>query len=150
EFPRLSRNLNVDVAIVGGGMTGISTAYLLKKAGLKVALLERNRIGTGETGNTTAHLTYVTDPRLTRLVQTFGQEKAQSVWEAARHALGEIERIVRKQHIDCDFARIPGFLHLPRAADIDPDLKQKLKTEATLARELGFDASFVDSAPLVH
>lgn len=54
RFPRLERDLSIDVAVVGAGITGVTTAYLLARAGLKVALLERDRWGRGDTGHTTA------------------------------------------------------------------------------------------------
>ena len=63
KFPALTNDLAVDVVVVGGGVTGITAAYLLKKAGKKVMLLERARCAHAESGHTTAHLTCVTDKR---------------------------------------------------------------------------------------
>ena len=150
KFPKMTRDITVDVVIIGGGMTGISAGYFLKKAGATVAVVEKNRIGTGETGNTTAHLTYVTDPRLTQLANTFGKDDAKSVWRGTRHALDAIQSIIEDENIECDFARVPGFLHLPRNEPINPELNAELKTEAALAQTLGFDASFIDAAPIVN
>src|SRR5689334_345854 len=76
KFGRLRADLRVDVVVIGGGITGITTAYLLGKAGASVALLERARFDMGETGHTTAHLTCVTDTRLPELVKTFGRNHA--------------------------------------------------------------------------
>ena len=64
DFPAIDRDIEVDVVVVGTGLTGITTAYLLKQAGARVALIERDRIAAGDTSRTTAHLTYVTDARL--------------------------------------------------------------------------------------
>jgi glycine/D-amino acid oxidase-like deaminating enzyme len=61
----------VDVIVVGGGITGLTAAYLLKQSGKSVAVFERERIGAGETGNTSAHLTYVTDLRLSEMAKRF-------------------------------------------------------------------------------
>ena len=69
KFPKLQRNITIDVLVVGAGITGISTAYLLKKAGSTVALIERERVASIDTGHTTAHLTYVTDEQLQQLVR---------------------------------------------------------------------------------
>lgn len=80
KFLPLRRDLEVDVAVIGGGITGVTSAYLLTKAGATVALLERDRFGVGETGHTTAHLTCVTDARLHELVKTFGRDHAQAAW----------------------------------------------------------------------
>src|SRR6266850_2607146 len=65
RFPRIERDARVDVVVVGGGITGLTTAYLLTLAGRSVALLERDRCASVDTGHTTAHLTMVLDTRLT-------------------------------------------------------------------------------------
>ena len=75
--PTLDRDLDVDVIVVGGGITGITAAYLLKRAGHSVALLERARCASVDTGHTTAHLTAATDLRLKELSSHFGQPAAQ-------------------------------------------------------------------------
>src|SRR3954468_7625548 len=87
QFPSISNDLEVDVAIIGGGLTGITAAHLLKKEGVKVALLERARCGGADTGHTTAHLTFVTDERLHRLVKNFGCDGAKAFWEAGVAAI---------------------------------------------------------------
>ena len=74
KFPKLQRSVTTDVLVVGGGVTGITTAYLLKKAGSTVALIERERVASIDTGHTTAHLTYVTDEQLQQLVRNFGED----------------------------------------------------------------------------
>ena len=75
-----------DVVVIGGGITGLTSAYLLKQAGKKVAVVERDRIGSGDTGYTSAHLTYVTDLRAADLVDTFGLAAARLVWQAGATA----------------------------------------------------------------
>jgi glycine/D-amino acid oxidase-like deaminating enzyme len=99
--------------VIGGGIAGITAAYLLKRAGKRVCLLERDRLGAVDTGHTTAHLTYVTDVRLTKLVKDFGRDGARLAWEGGAAAISTIEEIVRQERIDCDFRRVPGFLHSP-------------------------------------
>src|SRR5882762_5329294 len=81
RFPKSNRDLKVDVVIIGGGITGITAAYLLKKAGHSVALIERAGCASIDTGHTTAHLTCVTDARLHELVDDFGKDRARAVWE---------------------------------------------------------------------
>src|SRR6478672_3411168 len=90
RFEPLSHDLQVDAVIIGGGLTGITAAYLLKKAGAKVALLERNRCAGADTGHTTAHLTYVTDARLHKIADTFGKDAAKAFWEAGAAAIDQI------------------------------------------------------------
>jgi len=105
KFPKLERNISVDVLVVGTGVTVITTAYLLKKAGPTVALIEREQVVSIDTGHTTAHLTYVTDVQLQRLIRNFGKVHAQAAWDAGAAAINEIERIVEEEGIECEFAR---------------------------------------------
>ena len=92
RFLKLQKNITVDVLVVGAGVTGITTAYLLKKAGSTVALVERERVASIDTGHTTAHLTYVTDVQLQQLVRYFGNDHARAAWDAGAAAIDEIER----------------------------------------------------------
>jgi glycine/D-amino acid oxidase-like deaminating enzyme/nitrite reductase/ring-hydroxylating ferredoxin subunit len=135
----------VDVAVIGGGNTGITTAYLLKQAGLTVALLDRDSFAAANTGHTTAHLTYVTDLRLTELVHRFGRQAAVMAWEMGRAAIDFIEATVAGQRIACEFRRVAGYLHAPPGSRASPD---SFRAEAKLATELGFPATFIDEAPL--
>lgn len=145
---KLTSDVKVDVAIVGGGITGVTAAYLLKKAGHKVALLERDRCAQVDTGHTTAHLTYVTDKRLSVLVNEFGRERAQAVWDAGQAAMGQIARLIETEQIDCDFGLTPGYLHAPLEGE-DKRERRRLEEDARLSQELGFDARFVESVPLM-
>lgn len=97
KFPKLQRTISVDVLVVGAGVTGITTAYLLKKAGSTVALIDRERVASIDTGHTTAHLTCVTDVQLQELARNFGDDHAQAAWDAGAAAIDEIERIVRRR-----------------------------------------------------
>src|SRR5258707_12183166 len=112
RFPRLQKNVHVDILVIGAGITGITAAYLLKKAGLSVALIKRERVASIDTGHTTAHLTYITDVELQRLVRNFGKDHAQAAWDAGAAAIDEIERIVREEGIECAFTRVPAYVHV--------------------------------------
>ena len=87
EFPSLASDVEVDVCIIGAGLTGITAAWLLKREGVKVALLDRQRCAAADTGHTTAHLTYVTDERFHTLVKNFGKDGAKAFWEAGAAAI---------------------------------------------------------------
>jgi glycine/D-amino acid oxidase-like deaminating enzyme/nitrite reductase/ring-hydroxylating ferredoxin subunit len=149
QFPSISEDVRVDVAIVGGGLTGITAAYLLKREGIKVALLERGRCARADTGHTTAHLTYVTDERLHELVDSFGKDCAQSFWEAGAAAIDQIFDNVRNEQIRCEFDWVPGYLHvaLREPAGNEHEL---LHRDAELANELGFHAQFIDAVPYAN
>jgi glycine/D-amino acid oxidase-like deaminating enzyme/nitrite reductase/ring-hydroxylating ferredoxin subunit len=148
KFARLGKDLKVDVIVIGGGITGITAAYLLRKAGASVALLERGRLVSGETAHTTAHLTYVTDTRLSDLVERFGHNHAQATWDAGLAAMRQIHQIVEDEQIDCEFRWVPGYLHaLPRKGREEAP---SLQEDARLAGELGFDAIYIDEVPLMR
>jgi len=146
SFPNVSKALTVDALVVGAGITGVTTAYLLQRAGMSVALVERGRIGRIDTGHTTAHLTNVTHVRLNELVENFGRDHARAVWDAGAAAIEQIEENSKREKIDCEFTRVPGYLHAPVASDGETDPK-KFRDDAELANEFGFDAAYLDSVP---
>src|SRR5215203_4281456 len=89
QFAPLSSDLQVDVVVIGGGLTGITAAYLLTQEGVKVALIERQGCAEADTGHTTAHLTYVTDARLHHLVKVFGKDATKAFWEGGLAAIDQ-------------------------------------------------------------
>src|SRR5687768_6287249 len=142
RYPKLQKNVEYDVAIVGGGITGLTAAYLLKQAGQKVAVLDKGVVGGAETGYTTAHLAMVTDTRLGTLAKNFGKDTARATWQSGMAAIDTIEQIVQRHEIDCSFQRVPGFLHA--ALRKDRHEHDELREEAALAVELGFEADYRD------
>jgi glycine/D-amino acid oxidase-like deaminating enzyme/nitrite reductase/ring-hydroxylating ferredoxin subunit len=149
RFRSLARSLSVDVLVVGGGVTGIVTAYLLQKAGVHVALIERGRIAARDSGHTTAHLTCVTDKRLHALVKDLGRDHGRAVWDAGAASIDEIERTVREEEIECEFSRVPGYLHAPVSGG-QTDERTDLKKDARLANEFGFNAAYLDRVPFMN
>ena len=112
DFKPLSRDLTTDVCIVGAGIAGLSTAYHLVKAGKKVVVLDDGPIGGGESGRTTAHLSWAMDDRIYNLEQVHGPENTRLIVESHMAAVNRIEEIVRLENIDCDFKRVDGYLFL--------------------------------------
>jgi glycine/D-amino acid oxidase-like deaminating enzyme/nitrite reductase/ring-hydroxylating ferredoxin subunit len=118
KFPRLDADLHVDVAVVGGGITGLSTALLLAEAGKRVALVERNRLGSGVTGATTAHVTEVLDIRYHDLESKFGRPAAALARAASREAIEMIAKISSSATHDCGFRRLSGYLFAEEEAQV--------------------------------
>jgi glycine/D-amino acid oxidase-like deaminating enzyme/nitrite reductase/ring-hydroxylating ferredoxin subunit len=145
-YPKLNRNLEVDVIVIGAGITGITAAYLAKRAGKTVALIDRARCATVDTGHTTAHLTAVTDLRLRQIAHTFGRDAARATWDAGMAAIDEIVNSIRREEIQCDFHWLRGYLHAPLRAP-DPKRIEELESEAALARELGIESEYLPAIP---
>ncbi len=142
-FAPLAGPLEVDVAVVGGGITGITAALILSRSGKRVALLERNTIASGETGNTTSHLTEAVDARYKTLIKDFGEDNARLVAQSSREAIDWIEAAVREAGIDCGFARVPGYLYTERKQDLE-----WLADELDAARRAGGQVEWTDAVPL--
>jgi glycine/D-amino acid oxidase-like deaminating enzyme/nitrite reductase/ring-hydroxylating ferredoxin subunit len=148
RMPSVQRDQHVDVVVIGGGIAGLTTAYLLAKAGKSVALLERDQCAQVDTCHTSAHLTMVTDERLTDLAGRFGRSHAQAVWDAGLAAIWQIHAISVEHQIDCAFEWVDGYLHAPILRNGSHD-NGAFEKEAALAAELGFDAQYVRQVPLV-
>jgi glycine/D-amino acid oxidase-like deaminating enzyme/nitrite reductase/ring-hydroxylating ferredoxin subunit len=143
SFPHLGRNARTDVCVVGAGIAGLSTAYLLAKAGKKVIVLDDGPIGGGETGRTTAHLTDAMDDRIYVLEHVHGREGARQIVRSHRAAVDCIDQIVTAEKIDCDFRRVDGYLFLS-----DGDSESVLDEELAAARRAGLaDVSKFPSIP---
>lgn len=106
----LEANMSADVCVVGAGIAGLTTAYLLQKEGASVVLVDAWGLAAGETSRTTAHLTAVLDDRFYKLESLFGEDNSRLAAESHMSAVHRIESLVREENIACDFERIDGFL----------------------------------------
>lgn len=145
RYPALDRDITVDVAIIGAGITGLTAALLLKRSGQRVAVIDRRRCGGVDSGLTTAHVTSVTDVDLTDLVKSFERDHAWAAWDAGLAAIEQIDRIVRHEDIDCEWTWVNGYKHAPPGSKRDE--ARQLRAEADLAADLGFDARYLDAVP---
>jgi glycine/D-amino acid oxidase-like deaminating enzyme/nitrite reductase/ring-hydroxylating ferredoxin subunit len=114
QFPSASR---FDVVVIGGGIAGLSTAYLLASEGREVLLLEARELGGGQTCKTTAHLSSALDDRFSTLERLRGQEVSRMAAESHGAAIDLIERISQEEKIHCDFRRVPGYLFATSTGD---------------------------------
>ncbi|WZL72278.1 FAD-dependent oxidoreductase [Clostridiaceae bacterium 35-E11] len=143
DYPSLKEDIKVDVAIVGGGMVGITTAFLLKKEGLKVAILEADRILQGTTGHTTAKITSQHSLTYHQLKNQHGDEKVQQYAQANETAIHFIANTIKERKIDCDFSWQPAYIY----TQSDQYLPQII-SEAEAASSLGIKASYLEEIPL--
>lgn len=109
SFPKLIAGLKVDVAVVGGGVAGINTAFMLKRAGKKVALIEAARIIKDVTAATTAKISSHTV--YTMQMANLGEEKTRLYAEANMNAVETVDNLVSEYDIACDFRRVPCYFY---------------------------------------
>ncbi|MGB3201610.1 MAG: FAD-dependent oxidoreductase [Nodosilinea sp.] len=143
SYPTLSQNVTVDVAIVGAGLAGVTTAKLLKQAGKTVALIEADRIGAGVSGHTTAKVAALQQLIYADLIDQHGQEKAQLFGESNRAAIARLADLIAAENIDCDFERKANYTFAT-----DADGLSKVQKEVEAAQSLGLPVSFVESVDL--
>lgn len=142
-FERLSEDHRTDVAIVGGGLTGITAGYLLAKEGLRVAIVEAGKILSGTTGHTTAKITAQHGIIYDELINRLGQEQAHLYYKANEEALHFIKNTVREHKIDCDFSLQDAILYTNTE-----DGAGKLEKEAEAYEKLGISGTQTDRLPL--
>lgn len=131
----LSGDMETQAVVIGAGLAGILTAYYLKQEGIRTVVLEADRIGSGQTKNTTAKITSQHGPVYDRLIRTFGHRMAEHYANANEAAVKEYEKLILEKGIDCDFVRCPACLYSRTGT-------QLLKREAEAAKSLGIKASF--------
>ena len=129
--------LRVDVAVLGGGITGLTTAMLCKQAGVSVAVVEAGRVACGVTGSTTAKVTSLHGLTYAKLTGTFGQEGARTYGEANQEGIALIERLVQQLDLDCDFEPLPAYTYTE-----DPLRVSAIEEEVEAAQQAGLPASF--------
>jgi glycine/D-amino acid oxidase-like deaminating enzyme/nitrite reductase/ring-hydroxylating ferredoxin subunit len=134
-FPRLEGDLEVDVAIIGGGIVGVTSARLLKDRGLKVALVEARRVGRQVTGKSTAKMSSQHGILYQTLEHKFGEDKARLYAEAQEAGIREIQRLASQHGIDADIEPMPAFVYTN-----DESYVSQIEKEVEVAKRLGLPA----------
>lgn len=137
----LSEDIETEVAVIGAGLAGILIAYALKCRGKDVVVLEADRIGSGQTGNTTAKITCQHGMIYEKMIRKYGKETAALYAKANLEAIDAFETMIREQAIDCQFQRVPAYLY----STFDD---KKLRAEAEAAQMLGIKAHFTKETEL--
>ena len=143
QFQSLTQDIRTNVCVIGAGIAGMTTAYLLARAGRAVVLIDDGPIGGGETGRTTAHLTAALDDRYYNIARIHGQEGARLAAESHMSAIHRIETIASMEDIDCDFERVEGYLFL--GGDTQ---RKELERELEATHRAGInDTQIIDRIP---
>ena len=141
---RLKENIRTDVCIIGAGIAGMTTAYLLAREGRSVVVLDDGVIGGGMTGRTTAHLTNAFDDRYVEMEKLHGEGGSRLIAQSHTAAIDIVEQIVREEQIDCGYERLDGFLFVPPGDSIDV-----LNDELKASHRAGLiDVELVQRAPI--
>jgi glycine/D-amino acid oxidase-like deaminating enzyme/nitrite reductase/ring-hydroxylating ferredoxin subunit len=122
-----------DLVVVGGGMAGLSVAYEALLKGRQVTIIDRGPIASGMTARTTAHLASALDDRYHKFIGLRGEDEARLLYQSLAASIDRIEEIARQESIDCDFARVPGYLFLGEG-----DTMNILEREIDACRKIGF------------
>ncbi|MFA1820781.1 FAD-dependent oxidoreductase [Virgibacillus oceani] len=143
SFPKLDQSIKADVGIVGGGITGITAAYLLAKQNVKVALIDASQISNGTTGHTTAKITAQHGLIYDEFIQHFGMEKARLYYEAGKEAGKLIQKLIEHHSIDADFSNEDAYIYTNSDNYMD-----QLEKEEKAYDKLNISGKVMDQMPL--
>ncbi len=137
----LNKDIKVDTLVIGAGIAGILTAYMLKQSGKEVVLIDAAEIVSGNTKNTTAKITSQHNLIYYKLISEFGQEKARQYAKANELAIKRYKEIIKERKIECDFEEKPAYVYSLNKID-------EIKEEVEAASKLGINAEFVEEVNL--
>jgi len=148
---RLTRHLDVDAVIAGGGLAALTAAHLLTASGARVAVLAPGRLIGEHADHALARVTTVLDQRPHLLSQRLGDVDAAVISAALRAAFRQFEHIISSEGIACDWQRVPAWLHAPVDASADLAARERttLWRDADLAKRWGMEATFEATVPVI-
>lgn len=140
ENKTLKEKEECDVCIIGGGITGITTAYYLSKLGKKVIILERDKIAMKTSGNTTAKITSQHGLFYKYLIDNYGKEYAKEYYNANQEAIENISKIIKEEKIECDFERQSSYVFTKNEIDLI-----EIKDEVKAVKSIGGEAEYIET-----
>ncbi len=139
NFPTLSQDIEVDVAIIGGGISGITNAQLLKENGLRVAVIESHKVGISNTGHSTGNLYEVMGTELIEIRKKYPAAVVEKLIRSRREGVDFIEANIKRFQIDCDFIRTPWYFY-----SAVEEKKHLIEEHYEICREIGLQVSKTD------
>lgn len=143
SYPSLNKDITADVAIIGGGVTGISTAHLLAQKGMKVVVLESMKVGGGTTSHSTGNLYFTVDKNLSQFHDKYDSGVIRKIIASRSSALNQIEKWVNEFNLDCDFKRVPWFLY-----SAITDNNSMIESEHNYAKEAEVPVDWVETTTI--
>lgn len=144
-YPALKGSRHCDVAVVGAGITGLTTAYELTKAGVSVIVLEADMLGGGTTGRTSGHLSSLWDRGYSNMLSKHGIDKATTIYRALQGAIDYIESVQSQLAMSCDFVRCPGYLYAEPEQEADG-----VTREYEACQQIGIPVTYITEMPLPY
>ena len=143
NYYELKDNIYADVLIIGGGITGLSTAYHLKDSNLKVVLVEKNIIASGVSSNTTGKITYLQNLVYGNIEEYYSKDVAKMYYESQKDAINIIDKIIRENEIECDYVKQKSYLFASKKKDVE-----NIKREKKLLEEFGENVKDIVKLPV--
>jgi glycine/D-amino acid oxidase-like deaminating enzyme/nitrite reductase/ring-hydroxylating ferredoxin subunit len=142
-YPALDRDIEVDVAVIGAGITGLTTAHMLERSGANVVVIDRHLVGAGTTGSTTAKVTALQGLMYRFLAETYDDDTARIYAEANSAGVETVAQIATDLGLDCDLRRLPALTYTTSRDDA-----KRIEEEVEAAKRAGLDAEFVTTTDL--
>ena len=140
EYKKLEENIKTDICIIGGGLTGVATAYNLSKYKIKTVLIDKGKIGMQTSGNSTAKITSQHGLIYKYLIDSKGRDFARKYYEANEEAIKNIKNIIDSENIDCEFEYQPSYVFTQKIQDVE-----KIKDEVEAVNSFGGNAKLVEA-----
>ena len=140
KYQSLNENIETDICIIGGGITGITTAYYLNQYKIKNVILEKDKICQRTSGHSTAKITSQHGLFYKYLIDSQSVEFAKKYYEANQQAIENIAQIIQKENIECGFKRQPAYVFTQKIEDV-----QKIKDEVEAVKRFGGEANYVEA-----